>query len=457
MTGVRPDARRSVRADGPNAAGTPARWTGSFRRWFASRVSAWMFVPVVPVEIFGYFDRGRPWRGDWLWTMDWVGTMLFIPGLLVAMGCAIDTGRAAGRHRDWLMSTSPARWKAPASLALPGLVTVGLVHLLAVAAHLATTAAVATAPPPAAVPVMLLVQLAGVAFFVMLGMVAGWLLGPVLGPIGAATVVLITTYGGDHESFDPLGFGSATVSLVGWELSYDHAALQLAVLSALIALGALVRTRFTAAGTRVPTVGGAVALALAVAVLVGPRSFGPDQRFVPGDLPGMGDCVGERVPVCFHPEHRPFAEAVVGDVEAFYRLAAERGVADLLPARVVEDVHGRLAARDAATLTPTPDELASGEISPVRLAQEILMPHHCAQLYADSPPAAEYWLSMEALMIYLTSLQAYVVEAGFPDVATYRAQAEQTGGGLAVAGTPPRELTRPAARSALERLRACAF
>jgi hypothetical protein len=210
---ARPDAQPAARTGttGPDDArsdrpAVPRRkrcTAGSLRCWFASGLSAWTFVPVIPIEVFGYFDRGRPWRGDWLWTMDWAGTLLFIPGVLVAMTCAIDTGRAMGRRRNLRGETSPNGWKELASLALPGLVMVGLVHLLTAAAYLATNATTAPVKPPPAVLVMLLVQMAGVAFFVALGMVAGWLFGPVLGPIGAATVVFTTTYGGDHRGSPP--------------------------------------------------------------------------------------------------------------------------------------------------------------------------------------------------------------------------------------------------------------
>lgn len=431
--------------------------TAAVRLRFASLVSAWVFVPMIPLQVFGYFDRGRPWRGEWLWTMDWAGTILFIPGALVAMACAIDAGRMMGRRRSWLVDTSPSQWKAVASIGLPCLLTVGSVHLLTIAAYAAATAAAGSVAPPAAVLSMLGVQLAGLALFVTLGVVAGSLLGPGFGPVAAAVVVMTTSYGAG-EGFAPVVFGTATVSLVGFELSDEYYALQLSVLASLVVLGILVRTRQTAAGARVPTMAGTMAVGLAVALFLGSQSFGPEQRFVLDDAARPDACVGEHVLICFFPEHRPIAESIVDDVEALYLVAAERGVADLLPARVAETVQGIGDLDGSAGLTLSPDEVESREITTIRLVEEILTPEHCPQLHAETPPEDPYWLSLEELMIYLTSLESYVVDGvGFSSLDDYRAYADQTGGGLAVPGTPPRELTRAQARQALERLWACDF
>jgi hypothetical protein len=428
------------------------------RSGFSSQVSAWAFVPVIPVHVFGYLDRGLPWRGDWLWTLDWAGSALFVIGALVATVCAVDTGRALSARRGWLVDTAPGQWRVVAAIVLPCLATVGLVHLLAVATYLGTTATSAGVGPPAAVLAMVAVQLLGLAFFAVLGAAAGLLVGPVLGPVAAAAVVLAASSGADFGTFVAVAFGSATASLVGFELSDRYYMLQAVVLAGLIGLGALVRTRQSVSGARIPTAGCAVAVAMSAALFVGPRWFGPDQRFVLSDSVRPEACVGQEVTVCFFTEHRPLAESVADDVDALYRVAADRGVADLLPDRVVETVQGVGDFAEADGLTVTPDEAESGHISTVRLAEELVTPDRCDQLRADAPPADEYWLMIESLIVYLTSLDDYVVSSGgFPSVAEYRAYAEQTGGGVAVPGIPLRELTVSEARQALERLQRCEF
>lgn len=410
----------------------------AFVRYLPSRFLApWIGLAAVPVEIVNHLTRGRPWRGEWLWSIDWAGTSLIIIGPLVAMVCAIDAGRLTGGGHPLHLDSSPRPWRFGLLIAASCTAVAGTIHLLALAATVLTNLRANDVPPPPAVIAMTTVQLLGLAFFAGLGVAIGMLAGAVVGAVAAVAAAVQLIWTTDGGGFDLLALGSATSSLTGYRISPAYYALQLGLLTAGVLILLVVRSRPAPADRRRLTrLGWAGMIAVGALVLVPPQLAGSSERFVVASDARPQACVDGEVRVCMYAEHARLAAPIAAELTALHRTAVSRGVGDLVPREYVEKVPGSGVPDGGTGWIPVgPDDLRQGRLSTVQVAGLMAGPLHCAQLYADRPPSERYWADLRSVTAYLTSAGAL----------------EE------ITGVPVRVPTRSQARAILERFRSCTF
>lgn len=368
-------------------------------------------VVLAVLELYNIIDRGMPWRGELVWTIDWSGTVLVLVGPILAGAAAIDAGRFAHAGTGYLTaSTQSARrvyFLSFAAAALPAMV----VHVAAVLAALVLSSpdSQLSAVPSA---VVVLSQLCGIAFYAALGSVCGRFAGSVVGgPVAVILCILLFwQFGTSTAKFSVLMFGRATSSLLGLQYNNVYSLVQVGFL-ALAALALIAIPVRVVSGRRRPPRTAVLALAVAA---IGAPLLAPIIKIERFERVSVAptSCSGSQPVVCMYPDHERFLPSAEQSLARLHKGAATLGVADLLASHVKERVPGEGPARDGQGRIQIPvDSFRSGELTPFELANDLVVPYHCPELYGDRPPSFQFGENLHRASGTLLAASGYRVDA----------------------------------------------
>lgn len=364
-------------------------------------VGPWGVFVAAGLDIANLIQLGRPWRGEFLWTTEWLAIALFITGPLVSGLVAVDASRIA--REDALPAASVLRrprgpfFFAIAATALP----VTAVHVLAFFTALIAGRAVVPDPGVVAVSVMaLLIQIMAIWWYASLGSVVGRHLSPVAAGVAGALVALGAFYTLSWgNGFLLLNFGGATVSRLGITLSWTYLLLQALTLTVTAALLLAIPTRSSQRRWEV-NARVLVILGLFVLVLVGARYLGPMERTLLASAEPPEDCWWTESVVCFYREHQRVADSTVQAIAILNHSARVAGYESLI-SPVIHEMSGSYRPRDPSVqgFDISSAVLEGDEWDHLFLAQMLVAPTHCPQIWDDLGPSQRYFENLEALTL----------------------------------------------------------
>ena len=378
-------------------------------------IGPWGVLILIGLETANLLQLGSPWRGEFLWTTEWLAIALFIAGPLVAGLAAVDSSRIA-REGALPIAATVRRSRGPfvfaaAAIALPA----SLVHLMVWIIALTVGRAVVS---ETVVSVMaLLIQVLAIWWYAFLGSVVGRHLSPVAAGVTGTLVALGAFYSFSSGSgFLFLSVGGATVSRLGITLSWAYLLLQVAVLGVTLALLLAIPTRAFQRRWEIDT-SVVIAVALFVLVIAGTRILGPAERELLSSPRPPSDCYFIEPTVCIHGEHRRVADSTVQEIDVLSQAAIAAGYESLVPAVVHEMTWSyRPSSSEVQGLQISSSVLAGGRWDQLFLANTLLTPAHCTQIFGVTAPGESYFTSLEALTLTWISLVENPVSDELEDV-----------------------------------------
>ncbi len=341
---------------------------------------------LVVLEVANLWQRGRPWRGELLWTVEWMGIVHFVVGPLLAGVAAVDAARMAQPGALEFLAVSRRRhgafvWAA-AWTALPAC----LVHSAGLAVALLWAQRHWGGAEVGSAALAFAVQLVAFCWYSALGSAVGRFM-PVLaaGPVAAVAAMGLFFRLADGDGFLLMHFGASTVSRLGVELNANYLWLQFFVLGGTAVLLAAPRVwPSTTRIRRAPHLAGVTMLALALVVLVSVGSWGPEQRQELADPYPPDRCFGESPTVCYYPQHLRMAGPSLEAIEDFAERARRAGYDDLVPKTIHETSRSYFPSDpEIKGLHMEGREFEGKPPSPELLVQSLIFPHHC--LHPDRP------------------------------------------------------------------------
>ena len=278
---------------------------------FRVLVGPWGSLAIIGLEIANLLQRGRPWRGEALWTADWLAISLFLAGPLLSGLAAVDASRLT-RKGTVPIASAMARRHGAYRFAIVW--TAGPASAVHVAAFGAALIVGGTAAPPAGWGVIVLtfaVQVLAILAYVALGSAIGRLAAPLAAGIVATVAALAGFYSLSFgQGFMLLDIGGATVSRLGLTLSAPYLLTQLGVLASVASLLSIIPIRSYERRFEVNWLGMGLVTGVIV-LLVGSSILGPEERtLVSGPIePTVCHFVGPTM--CFYPEHERVAQQTV--------------------------------------------------------------------------------------------------------------------------------------------------
>lgn len=368
-------------------------------------------VVLAVLELYNIVDRGMPWRGELVWTIDWSGTVLVLVGPILAGAAAIDAGRFAHTGTGYLTAAPRAARRVYllswAAAAVPAMA----VHVAAVVAALVLSSpdSQLSAAPSA---VVVLSQLCGIAFYAALGSACGRFAGSVVGgPVAVILCILLFwQFGTSTTKFSVLMFGRATSSLLGLQYNSVYSLIQVGFL-AVAALALIAVPVRVVSGRRRPPRAAAGILGI---VVIGALLFAPMIKIERFERVSVAptSCSGSQPVVCMYPDHERFLPSAEQSLARLYKGAAALGVTDLLASHVKERVPGEGPARDGQGRFQIPvDSFRSGELTPFELANDLVVPYHCPELYGDRPPSFQFGENLRRASGTLLAASGHRVDA----------------------------------------------
>lgn len=339
-----------------------------------------LVLVLVALETANLLQRGRPWRGELLWTVEWLGIVHFVAGPLLAGVAAVDAARLARPGSLELLAVSKRPrgtyvWAA-AWTAVPACVA----HTAALAAALGWGQRFWGNAELGSAGLAFAVQLAGFCWYSALGSVIGRYV-PVLaaGPAAAVGALGLFYRLADGDGFLLMHFGASTVSRLGVQLNAVYLWLQLAVLAGTAAMFMLPRVwPAREPMRRTPHLLGVTALAAALVVLMSARGLGPDQRQMLADPYPPDRCYGENPVVCYYPQHQRMAEPSYEAIADFAQRARQAGYHDLMPDTIHETSRSYFPTDPAIQgLHISAREYEGNPPDPADLIQTLVLPNHC--------------------------------------------------------------------------------
>lgn len=352
----------------------------------------------------------QPWRGDALLIALWVWTATFLCGPLVGIVAAIDGDRLFGR-RPTVWGLADVRGPVVRRVWLAGT----LATLLPTVAALAWMAATVHYVNPEVLMSVVVVVLAGVltvAAVIGLGLALGSRFGRVYGPLTAFGLILVLQLASYLGAAPVFMVGGVSDSLLGLRLTTVSMLVQLLTLTLIsVACALVLRAPPVAAQRRTGPDKTVLALGALVAVaLLWPQLGAPQFQTVAhpdsgrscvelrpdGRLPGVGT-------VCVAGEHGALDEDVQRLWSTIHQAAQTAGITEL-PEHLQEVApsvgpswhDGRDPGTVAAfSMTAAQLDPEQGGLTVEWLAQEAATPLWCPGLWADVPPADEYFEAVD--------------------------------------------------------------
>ncbi len=369
-----------------------------------SLVGPWGAVAVVGLEVVNLLQRGRPWRGELVWTVDWMGIVLFAAGPLLAGLAAVDAARITRREALPVVGSAAQPWRAYVEAILWTAGPATLAHLVAFGTAIAMglPGVLSSSVGWSATAVALLAQILQFWWYTIFGSVVGRFLSPVGAGLTAAVGGLAVFYVlGFGDRFDPFAVGGSTVSRLGLTWNVVYLGLQVLVLcvTAVVMAVSIRGTR-----RRRPVVD--VTAGLGVVLVVGVASLvGPQQRTVAMEPTPPGQCLWGEPVVCVYAEHERIADAVYASVYEALDAARNNGYRSLVPELVHEVSRTYVPPRSEIAGVATDQLLQGDEWDTFDLLWDLSTPWHCPQIRGEQPPDDAYFQSMEALVFtWLTLL-----------------------------------------------------
>lgn len=367
-------------------------------------VGPWGAVVVAGLEIANLMQRGRPWRGELVWTVDWLGIVFFAAGPVLAGLSAVDAARITRTESLPVLMVSPQPWRAYLHAVAWTAGPASILHLLAFAA------AIAMGWPEVAsssvgwgmVGLALLAQVSQFWWYAALGSVLGRFLSPVaaglMGAVGGLGAFYLL---GSGEGFELLAVGGSTVSRLGLTWNGGYLGLQTTLL---IGTSMVMIVVIGGMRGRRPRRNGVVAMGILMAVVVA-MLFGPQRRILAMEPDPPTECFWGDPVVCVYPEHGRIADTVYAAVYEAVDAARQNGYGFLV-SEYVHEVSRVYFPQDADTKGVGTDQLLSGqEWDDFDLIWDLVTPWHCPEIRDVTAPSDIYFESMEALVFtWLTLL-----------------------------------------------------
>lgn len=367
-------------------------------------------LAVLGFELFNYLDRGRPWRGDLVWSLDWAGAVFILMSGVVTAGAAFAGARSGDEARVTVAGVAdhPLRGLLFQILAL--FIPAALVHVVFVGLYVgavpdradgfASQIGMATSH-----------QLLVLVFYLVLGFGVGRSAGIIFGPILSVGVAL--TVGGGlliaGGTVNPLNTGRATSPLVEFGLSRTWVAESTLVL--VILTGAVVfALRAARPPDRRPVVGttlGVIALlAVAPAILPG----GP--RLTPASARSGFACEQTTVVVCVRRPHERLLDSTTRAVQNAMAKADQNGIRKAFPMVFHEVLPSQgVGSRGEGRFSIPLKAYSSDAVSPTELASSLALPMWCSSLYGSEPPGMDFFDDVDLVARGLTQRMSSSVRA----------------------------------------------
>jgi hypothetical protein len=157
-------------------------------------------------------------------------------------------------------------------------------------------------------------------------------------------------------------------------------------------------------GVKIPSMNAMSAMGISVILVVLSPQFSLGHRLESHPLP-PSQCTGTHPKVCLYPEHHHVNKRTLSYVTTLTKAVKSAGYDALVPKRV--DVVSRTyrpTNADIQGIEVDPDGYNSGTVDIRVIADELITPLHCKQLYNDSrPPEESYWQRKHSLTKTLLS------------------------------------------------------
>ncbi|MCP4084623.1 MAG: hypothetical protein GY745_06175 [Actinomycetia bacterium] len=372
---------------------------------FRTLVGPWCALPVAALEVANLLQRGRPWRGDDIWTTEWLAIVLFIAGPLIAGAAAIDASRMAQRDSVYLVAVSARPRTAFLRSACWTAGPVALIHSLTfvVAMYLGGTLL-----PTASVHHLLLgfgAQLAAIFWYAAIGSALGRFVPPLLAGLLAAVVALGLFYRfSTGDGFLLLDFGASTNPRLGTLWNEQYLMLQIAALVGTALVLVTIRV-YPDRNRNLIRWQGAIAITAVLAITVLVSSTGPAQRTVIAAPSEPDYCIWGEPRMCFFGEHERMIAPTEMAIIELVNAAMASGYESLVPAVIHEEAwHYAVDSKEIQGLWMA-DPLYRGEPwDKLNLIQELISPGHCPQMTSSPGPNEEFWDTYDAVMLTWGSL-----------------------------------------------------
>ncbi len=384
---------------------------------FRTFAGPWSSILVLGLEVANLVQRGRPWRGELLWTTDWLGIVFFLAGPVIAGFCAVDASRLTRTDVLPVIVVTPRPWRVYLDAVVWTAGPATVLHVVAFAAALSMGIPGIGASNVGWLKILaaFAVQVLAVWWFAALGSAIGRFTTPIAAGITGAGAALIAFYLlSFREGFAPLDLGSATVTRLGLTIDGGYVSLQGLVLAAttgmMFLLGARRDRRFHLADA-------AVAVAVLGVIGVG-MVAGPDSRQVPDRGRPPENCYWGDPVVCLYGEHQRVADVTVGDVLELAEAASSSGYGFLVPSAVHEMSWSyRPDEPEIRGFIVSDEVLTGGRWDQLELVQMLVQPSHCAQLFEGPGPSEEFYDLEESLVFTWLSLLEDPRSAQLEDIA----------------------------------------
>ena len=366
---------------------------------FSALLGPWSVIAVIGLEVANLTQLGSPWRGEFMWTVDWMAIGWFIAGPVIAGMAAVDASRIS-RKGVLPVAAVMQRPHAPYAFALAWTCAPAtIVHCLALIVALVIGAAVPQTGSELGLSLLaFLVQLGAIWWYAALGSAIGRFISPLAAGISATFVALGVFYTLSWgRGFLLLDFGAATVSRLGISLRWQYLLVQAGVLTAtfLVLLWLPVRAperRYDLGAT------GVVLILVFTALIVGTRIIGPTTRTELSAAKKPDNCFFVDPQVCLYRAHLRVADDTVASIVQLAEAARNNGYELLVPDIVHEQSWSYQPPAVEVRGIQMPSEILAGEDwDTLKLAQSLLVPTHCPQVFGDKPPSERYFLELEAL------------------------------------------------------------
>ena len=368
---------------------------------FRTLIGPWGVVVAVGLELANLFQYGSPWRGEFLWAVEWMAIALFLAGPMLAGLAAVDASRIA-REDTLPVAAAIHRPRAPFLFAVVW--TALPVSVAHVVAFLAATVVGGSAPPePRTLTVALsvfLVQIGAIWWYAFLGSAVGRFMSPVAAGIGGTLIALglfyVLSWG---RGFLLLDLGASTVSRLGLMPNWRYTLFQGIVLVVMMTLLLWTPIPSHQEPSRVQ-LSSITLLVVLVAVVTGSRVLGPTDRMELAQAEPPTLCYAAEPTICVYQEHQRVAEQTVEATMALVQAARDNGYDFLIPRAVHETSWSYRPSTAAIRGLVIPTEVLAGdEWNLLELAQTLLTPMHCRQVFEDDSLPEEYFGNLETLVV----------------------------------------------------------
>lgn len=371
---------------------------------------SWLFGPYAALLVLGmqavsFSSGGHPWLGEGMLTVETGAIALPIVGGIVCAAAGVDAsrvGRSMGYHP---VGTARKGARAYVWAALWTAIPACISQVLVIVAALIIGKTGEISVSWFSLLLAVAVQCAAIVWFAALGSALGRHIQPVIAGVLGAAVGYLTIFVASTEANEsnPLDFGGAHLSLIGFDYNWRNLLLQFAifVLTAVVFLLVSPRTAPTVSLHHTGRLVCVAAVAVALFVGVGRVSNLPrmvEHRAAPTV------CTGSDPEICTYPEQRHDRPEIVTWIQRLTHDARSAGYASLAPRRFEMATPGHKPMPPAWGILIPDDGVES---SYEAWAAALVTPTHCPQVSGMQVPAQRYFQDMDKLVATWTALGSH--------------------------------------------------